>query len=223
MTISKACKGFTLIELLVVLTITGLLAALLFPVFANVRENARQTACISNLHQIGLALQLYQSDNGNVLPVQFYDTRDIASDKRLAMDPLLPYEGDPEIYHCPDAVLNADGIRGPNGAAYLDYNYRVNELLNSNKGMFPNGLGGMMKPEPMSVLVEDLHHGQGGNQIQIILRANGSVSRVTQGQIVLWKYFGGKWRLFQPPDLDPNRSAPWEVYPDEPWPPQFEK
>lgn len=52
-------RGFTLIELLVVVTIIGLLAALLFPVFAKARERARQSVCESNLHQIGLATQMY--------------------------------------------------------------------------------------------------------------------------------------------------------------------
>ena len=216
-------RGFTLIELLVVLTLIGLLAALLFPVFAKAREKARQTVCISNLHQIGLALQMYQADNGGRLPTQFFDVSGIAPDEQPKLDPLHPYESSPAIYHCPDAPNHVDGMRGDFGAVYLDYNYRVSEMLGSNTRLFPNGPGGMIKSEPMSVLVQDLHHGNGESQVQIILRANGSVSRVSQTHIVDWKYFGGKWQLLQTPDMDPNRSAPWEVYPNEPWPPQFEK
>ena len=52
-------RGFTLIELLVVIAIIAILAAILFPVFAQARERARQTACLSNLRQVGLGLQLY--------------------------------------------------------------------------------------------------------------------------------------------------------------------
>lgn len=61
--------GFTLIELLVVLTIIGLLAALLLPALARARGLARSTACLSNLRQIGIALNLYAQDNENRLPM----------------------------------------------------------------------------------------------------------------------------------------------------------
>ena len=58
--------AFTLIELLVVIAISAILAAILFPVFAQAREKARQTACIGNQHQMGLALALYRNDYDEV-------------------------------------------------------------------------------------------------------------------------------------------------------------
>jgi prepilin-type N-terminal cleavage/methylation domain-containing protein/prepilin-type processing-associated H-X9-DG protein len=61
-------NGFTLIELLVVIAIIAILAAILFPVFAQAREKARQTQCLSNSRQMGLAVQMYTQDYDEVLP-----------------------------------------------------------------------------------------------------------------------------------------------------------
>jgi prepilin-type N-terminal cleavage/methylation domain-containing protein/prepilin-type processing-associated H-X9-DG protein len=62
-------RGFTLIELLVVIAIIAVLAAILFPVFAAAREKARQSACASNLHQIGFAFSLYAQEWDDSYPI----------------------------------------------------------------------------------------------------------------------------------------------------------
>ena len=61
-------KGFTLIELLVVIAIIGILAAMVFPVFARARESARKAVCLSNVKNIALAIQMYLADNNDTLP-----------------------------------------------------------------------------------------------------------------------------------------------------------
>ena len=63
-------RGFTLIELLVVIAIIGILAAMVFPVFARARESARKAVCLSNVKNIALAIQMYLADNNDTLPAQ---------------------------------------------------------------------------------------------------------------------------------------------------------
>jgi len=68
----RATKGFTLIELLVVIAIIAILAAILFPVFARARENARRTSCLSNLKQLGLGMMMYMQDYDAKYPARYY-------------------------------------------------------------------------------------------------------------------------------------------------------
>src|ERR1051326_5958910 len=65
---NHSTKAFTLIELLVVIAIIAILAAILFPVFAQAREKARQTSCLSNEKQLGLAVMQYLQDYDELLP-----------------------------------------------------------------------------------------------------------------------------------------------------------
>jgi prepilin-type N-terminal cleavage/methylation domain-containing protein/prepilin-type processing-associated H-X9-DG protein len=70
----RRTPGFTLIELLVVIAIIAILAAILFPVFAQARAKARQAACLSNLKQLGTAIQMYAQDYDEILPLGDYTT-----------------------------------------------------------------------------------------------------------------------------------------------------
>ena len=65
-------SAFTLIELLVVIAIIAILAAILFPVFAQAREKARQSACLSNLKQIGTGMMMYVQDYDETYPMTLY-------------------------------------------------------------------------------------------------------------------------------------------------------
>ena len=106
-------RGFTLIEILVVLAIISALAAILFPTFAAVRENARRTSCLSNLRQLGLAVHAYAQDNDDRLPygVDICDKytngwNNTPFQRRVRHMPmlpelLLPYTTTTALWRCP--------------------------------------------------------------------------------------------------------------------------
>ncbi len=77
----KDRRGFTLIELLVVIAIIAVLAAILFPVYAKVRDSAKATTCISNMEQIGKALKSYLTDNGQIFPANWDTSTGVAVKK----------------------------------------------------------------------------------------------------------------------------------------------
>ena len=118
-------KGFTLIELLVVMTIIGLLAALLFPVFAKVRENGRRTACLSNEKQLGLAISQYAADNDAYFPNT--QSPDNADDWTLQV---FPYIKSASVYRCPDDPTEDGDINLPGWTThyYVD-SYAINADL----------------------------------------------------------------------------------------------
>lgn len=87
-------RGFTLIELLVVIAIISILASILFPVFARAREKGRQAACISNVHQICMAFQMYAQDFDEIVPPGNLGTA-------YWHDLIYPYTHNRQIYFCP--------------------------------------------------------------------------------------------------------------------------
>jgi prepilin-type N-terminal cleavage/methylation domain-containing protein/prepilin-type processing-associated H-X9-DG protein len=109
----KYTSGFTLIELLVVIAIISILAAILFPVFARVRENARRTSCASNLKQLALGMLMYTQDNDGGLPSYI---RDGSATWPQLYDPTVAYVKNTQVYRCPSApasTLAMSDIYGP--------------------------------------------------------------------------------------------------------------
>jgi len=107
----RCTVGFTLIELLVVLAIVAILAALLFPVFAQSRERARTASCVSNVRQIGMAVLLYAQDHDEALPpvgipidAEQEDEPD-DDDEEIGWPALLaPYLKSTVVLKCPSAL-----------------------------------------------------------------------------------------------------------------------
>src|SRR5581483_10740720 len=97
--VRKRC-GFTLIELLVVIAIIAILAAILFPVFAQAREAARKTACLSNTKQIAAAVAMYLQDNDDTFALNAYLT-DNQGHILTFYDAHLPYIRNTGVLQCP--------------------------------------------------------------------------------------------------------------------------
>jgi len=121
-------RGFTLIELLVVIAILGLLAALLFPVFAKVRENGRRTVCLSNERQIGMAFMQYTADNDSFFPND--QTQQSAGQWASQV---YPFVKEAQVYRCPDDPTTDSKLSKADLAThYLVDSYGINLSLLEN-------------------------------------------------------------------------------------------
>jgi prepilin-type N-terminal cleavage/methylation domain-containing protein len=129
-------SGFTLIELLVVIAIIAILAAILFPVFAQARDAARKTACMSNMKQIGLALASYATDyEGYMPPSQLPPTGPNVSWPTM----LYPYVKNEGVFVCPNGEAQLVSKDLGNGVIGTYYGITTTDASPNRFGLHGDG------------------------------------------------------------------------------------
>ena len=137
---NRRTLGFTLIELLVVIAIIAILAAILFPVFAQAREKARQASCLSNTKQLAEAIAMFAQDHNELLPKAFFNDQPDTdpNDSEAWGVPwytgwdgiLYPYYKTLPLLSCPSDTIGRTYVPGsgifPNGVTNIPTSYRYN-------------------------------------------------------------------------------------------------
>ncbi len=165
-------SAFTLIELLVVIAIIAILAAILFPVFARARENARRASCQSNMKQIGLGLLQYSQDYDEMQPRTAFGGVGATNwpTKYKWMDAIYPYVKSEQIFTCPSdpnstaTIKYQYGGNNPGVDLYRFGSYAYNNAYWGNAGISPANvnLAAIAAPAATIWIVEQLN----GNNIE---------------------------------------------------------
>ena len=148
----KKQYGFTLIELLVVIAIIAILAAILFPVFAQARENARKISCVSNLKQLGTAILMYVQDYDETFPCVTGNNTPPAAGSPFDGQTwvqndivflIQPYVKNFQIFFCPDRQKKVPGsgdFCSPGGGTQDVWGYGYNWSSGYGPGDGPHSL-----------------------------------------------------------------------------------
>ena len=158
-------QGFTLIELLVVIAIIAILAAILFPVFAKAREKARQTSCLSNEKQIGLAIMQYVQDADEVYPTG--SGTDGTNWTYNWVQEIQPYTKTTAIFFCPDDSLASAPLPAGAGWAGQGISYAANAYHTT---VFNNGYMKLLGVMGFSNFGSYLNNGGSANAYSIVGR-----------------------------------------------------
>ena len=150
-------KGFTLIELLVVIAIIALLAAILFPVFARARENARKSSCQNNLKNLALGVIQYTQDSDELWP----PTNNASASAPYGWaGAITPYVKSVQIFQCPSET-NKPNNPTPSTTGYTDY------FINSDMDPNQNSVSSVLRSSLTIMMVDGVgkrgaYRGKGG-------------------------------------------------------------
>lgn len=146
-TMKRISNGFTLIELLVVIAIIAILAAILFPVFAQAREKARGISCLSNTKELGTCIQMYTQDYDEMYPVGFQSTNWLGQD--VWVQNVQPYVKNLGVFVCPDD--RGGPLQGGSAWEGWGISYAANSFYSLNWCCAPNWNTGFPLVGPMGI------------------------------------------------------------------------
>lgn len=167
-------RGFTLIELLITLGVLAILAALLLPVLTRAKESGRSTACLSNLRQVGLALQIYVDEHDNRMPTMFdalVSTNTLSLTNQLAtIDVVLSnHLGNVAVLRCPSDDKKLFTLTGSS--------YAWNSLLNGQSADHLKLFTLSLDPHQIPLVFdkESFHRARGAGRAVNFLYADGHI------------------------------------------------
>jgi len=182
---TSAGKAFTLIELLVVISVISVLAALLLPALSRARESGRGTVCLSNLHQIGIALQVYVGDYNNRLP-SMSDIYPGVTNEFLGPDLVLSNQlGNVRVLYCPSDKWPGDKAlpypqKSPTYFGQTGSSFAWNNLLNGQDANQLSVLGLKFDPHQIPLMYdkEKFHRVRGEGKARNFLYADGHIKNL---------------------------------------------
>jgi len=188
----RARAGFTLIELLVVIGVIAILAAILFPVFAQAREAARQSSCLSNTKQLGMAALAYSADHDDQIPPAINAALLPSGDHMEWFNLLQPYVKNTQVFFCP----SHSGVNPGQPPTYTNLSYGWNFYYLQTNADDPDGAVFLEQPAVALSAV------QSPAETVLLADSGGSPGYPANNQ-------NGALDWLRPPNTDPQWWAYW--------------